>query len=366
MQNTEYTNEWVNFVDISKTIVITENHETSDKQLSEGSLSNNNSELQGKLSQLIQNFNKIIIKEIDPTVLSNEREKLLFEEGFNRMVDEINDLIFKLNNKGIEKEFEKQKIIEYLNNNNINSQEIYNWLLYNQNGSNAIFLLGYFNYYGIITSENEKKAFNLLIDATEKNHILAQYFVAFCYKDGYGTIKNEKLAFKYFEKVANKNYAMGQLEIGVCFKYGIGINEDSKKAFYWYEKAANNGNIIAMCNLGIRYENGDEVEEDYNKAFVLFKQSAEGGYLDGIVMLGYCYSNGVGTKIDKQKAFELYQHAANLGDDVAQNNLAVMYEKGDGITKDISKAIYWYEESAKQGYGLAKSNLKILENQYNL
>jgi TPR repeat protein len=72
--------------------------------------------------------------------------------------------------------------------------------------------------------------------------ILAQYFVAFCYKDRYGIMEDEELAFEYFELVASKNYAMGQLEIGVCYGEGIGVNEDLLMALYWYEKAANNGN----------------------------------------------------------------------------------------------------------------------------
>jgi hypothetical protein len=164
MQDTKYT------IEITKTSVITENHQISSKQkLNEASTSTNNLKLQGESSQLIQNFNKLNIKEIDPILLLSKQEYLSTENDFNITVDKINDFIFKLNNKGIEKKFERQKAIEYLNNNNINSQEIYNWLLDNQNSSNSVFLLGYFNYYGIVTSENDKKAFNLFINASEKS-----------------------------------------------------------------------------------------------------------------------------------------------------------------------------------------------------
>jgi hypothetical protein len=60
------------------------NHCTK-QEFSDAPLSTN-SESQVELFQLIQNFNKINIKEIDPVVLSNKREKLLFEDGFNRMM----------------------------------------------------------------------------------------------------------------------------------------------------------------------------------------------------------------------------------------------------------------------------------------
>jgi TPR repeat protein len=363
MQDTVYTNEWDNLVEISKTEVIIENHQTSNKEFNEASLSAKNSESQEILSQLIQSFNKINIKEIDPIVMSNEQEKLLFEEGFDIIVDDINNLIYGLRYKGHTLKLDKQQIIKYFNNYNINSQKFYNWLLNNQISLNSIFLLGYFNYHGIVMSMNKEKAFNLFINASENNHILAQYFVAQCYFYGDGTTKDEKLAFEYYEKVANKNLPSGQVGIGYCYEM---IKKDSKKALYWYEKAANNGNMMAMHNLGLCYINGNGVEKDYNKAFELYKKSAEGGYSSGITMLGYCYSNGIGTKINKQKAFELYQNAANLGHDVAQNNLALMYyEDGDGIIKDVDKAIYWFEKSAKQGYVLAINNLKILQKEIN-
>jgi TPR repeat protein len=358
MQDTEY--ERVNW--ITKDVITENSNQTlNKKEFNKASLITNNTKTQEELSQLIRNFNKINTKEIDPIAFSNEREKLLFKEGYNGIVDEINDLIFELNNKGTEWELERQQIIEYLNDNNLNSQEIYYWLLNNQNSSNSIFILGYFNFCGIATSENDAKAFKLFIIASEKNHKLAQFYTGNCYLYGLGTTKNEKLAFEYFVKVANKNLSSGQLNIGYCYKQGKGITKDFKVAFYWYEKAANNGNKMAMYNLGCCYKNGNGVEQDYNKAFELYKQLAEGGYSDGITMLGYCYNNGIGTKIDKQKAFELYQNAANLGDNIAQNNLALMYENGNGITKDISKAIYWYEKSAKQGNQGAQNRLDILQ-----
>ncbi|POG65711.1 uncharacterized protein OCT59_024378 [Rhizophagus irregularis] len=347
---------------ITKTDIITENPPLlNEQEFSEIHLNTNNLESQGELSQLIQNFDKMNTKEIDNRAVSNKQVKLPTEKDFNRIVDETNDLIFKLYNKEIEWYLVKEQVIEYFNKYNTNSQEIYNWLSNNQNNSISIFLLGYFNYLGIKTSRNYEKAFKLFINASEKYHILAQSFVGECYRYGHGTKKNEKLAFEYYKKVANINFTRGQLRIGYCYENGMGTEKDLKKASYWYEKAANNGNIIAMHNLGGYYLRGDGVEKDYKKAFELFKQSAEGGHSGGIVMLGYCYEKGVGTKIDKQKAFYLCQKSADLGYVSAQYNLGAMYENGNGITKDINKAIYWYEKSAKQGYQKARNRLEILQ-----
>ncbi|UZO03826.1 uncharacterized protein OCT59_024227 [Rhizophagus irregularis] len=154
--------DWLNAI-ITKTDVIIENHQMSNEQ-----------EFNEDLTQLIQNFDKINIKEIDPMVILSKQEKF----PYNIIVDEINDLIYKLNN---EWKSARQEIIEYFNDHNIDSQEFYSWLLDNQNSSNSIFILGYFNYYGIIINENNDKAFNLFIIASGKNHILAEYFVNECY-----------------------------------------------------------------------------------------------------------------------------------------------------------------------------------------
>ncbi|GET03248.1 kinase-like domain-containing protein [Rhizophagus clarus] len=238
------------------------------------------------MDQLNNNPEPNITKEIDSMTISSIQSNPSIEKDFNIIVEEINDFIYKLINKEESNNLVKQKVDEYFNVHNINTQEIYNWLVNNQISTSSIFLLGCFNYYGIITSENNERAFNLFINASEKNHALAQFFVGNCYCYGYGTIKNEKLAFEYYEKAANKNFSNGQLKIGYCYDNGIGVEKDFKKAFYWYEKAANNGSMTAIFNLGNYYEKGIGTEKDYNKAFELYKQSAEGGVFYGIVMLG--------------------------------------------------------------------------------
>ncbi|CAB4438158.1 unnamed protein product [Rhizophagus irregularis] len=323
---------------ITKTDAIANNLQSLDKQeFNKASLSVNGLESQEELSQLIQNFNKMNTKEIDPMIVLSKQENISAEEGFNRIIDEINDFIYKLSNKGIEWKLIKGKF-------------------------KFSFLFGYFNRFGIATNKDHEKSFNLFINASNQDHILAHYFVGDCYLHGTGTTKDEKLVFEYFEKVANKNFARGQLGIGYyCYENGIGINKDIKKAIYWYERAANNGNIMAMCNLSLCYLNGNGVDKDDNKTFELSKQSAEGGYSSGMTMLGYCYEKGIGTKIDELKAFELYQNAANLGEMIAQYNLGLMYEFGKGITIDIDKAIHWYRKAAKQGHKTAQNRLEILQ-----
>jgi TPR repeat protein len=265
---------------ITKTDVIIESSRLSivsiEQEINESPLSTNNSESQGELSRLIQNFQNFDIDNVSESI---KQEKFSIEKDFNGIVDEINDFIIKLLNKGINGSLLKEQVIEHINNNyNINSQEIYNWLSTNQNNPNSIFLLGIFNAFGIETSQNNEKAFRLFINASEKNHLLAQFFVGCCYKFGDGTVINEKLALEYFEKLANENFALGQFYISNCYLDGIGTIKNSKNAFYWSEKAANNGNIVAMYGLGLMYEKGKGITKDIDKAIYWYEKSAKQGY----------------------------------------------------------------------------------------
>jgi hypothetical protein len=258
---------------ITKTDIITENPQLSSKQ--EPYLSVNDSGFQEDLSQLIQNFDKMntndidniaesnnqkkafpgiskkdfntivrnvdkmSTRDIDTIARSNKQEKALPDlprKDFNTIVDELNNFIFTLLNKGIKQKLLKEQVIRYLNNHNTNSQEIYNWLLNNQKSLNAIFLFGYFNNKGIGTSKNEVKAFNLYINASKNNHLLAQSYVGDCYFHGNGTIRSEILAFEYLQRVAYQGFTFAQIYTGYFYDNGIGIKKDSKKLFIGIKK----------------------------------------------------------------------------------------------------------------------------------
>ncbi|GBC06318.1 hypothetical protein RclHR1_06770001 [Rhizophagus clarus] len=281
----------------------------------------------------------------------------LVNDQLTKHINELINIIIKEVNEGKELRVTKQHIFDYSKNYNIDLQEIYDWLLRNQNNTNYIFLLGYFNYRGIGTIKHDWKAFNLFFSASEQGHTLAQYHVGLYYEVGNETAKDEKLAFELYEKVAKNNYAAGEYKIGYFCEKGLVIKKDINQAIFWYEKASNNGNNRAQYNLAYLYKDGKIVKKDNSKAFKLFKKSAEGNYSNGINMLGYCYNVGIGTRVDRKLAFELYQIAADLGNTYGMNNLGRCYQYGIGTNVDKHKALKFYQKAAELGNNKAQFNL---------
>ncbi|GBC20659.2 kinase-like domain-containing protein [Rhizophagus irregularis DAOM 181602=DAOM 197198] len=165
--------------------------------------------------------------------------------SFNIVVDELVDFCEKLGDEILE-----QNILNYLNNHNINLQEIYNWLLSDQNNSNSIFLLGAFNHLGIGIDIDKKKAFELyqksanLENATAINNLGYCYYsgIGHCYYNGIGTSID-------YQKAANLGFSDAQCNVAFMYKNGKGIFKNIELAIYWYKKSAEQGDQDAQNQL---------------------------------------------------------------------------------------------------------------------
>src|SRR5437764_6453853 len=125
--------------------ITTECYQTDNYELDsqKNTSTNNNS-----LSQMIQIESTII------TSIKQDTHGNILDLSF--VIEDLVNLIFKKLNEGKEESVVKKCILDYINNHKLIPQEIYNWLLNNQNDLNHIYLLGYFNYHGIETNINKQ------------------------------------------------------------------------------------------------------------------------------------------------------------------------------------------------------------------
>ncbi|GBB84157.1 hypothetical protein RclHR1_01080013 [Rhizophagus clarus] len=146
----------------------------SNKQIYSNNINNSNTNNSlHELSQTILNYDKIIIKEIEPT--TKNINKNLFEGNFNTVIDKLVLLIFEKLNEGKNGDVIKEHVLNHINNNKkIIPQEVYDYLLNNQNNSNSIYLLGYFFYYGVVTDFNKQKGIELFQKAANLQNKVAQ------------------------------------------------------------------------------------------------------------------------------------------------------------------------------------------------
>ncbi|EXX66850.1 uncharacterized protein OCT59_023636 [Rhizophagus irregularis] len=227
-------------------------------------------------NQVIQNFNKMDMKEIEPTTQVINED--IYEEYLSIIIDELVSFYFKMTNEGKEENIRKQHILDFINNQEINLREIYYYLINNQNDSNSIYLLGYFNFNGIGTNINKQKALKLYQKAVKLENNVAQYSLAKMYLDGDGVNKNNFMVFELSKELAKKGYSVGINGLGYCYDFGVGTYVNKEKAVELYQKAAKLGNSIAQYNVAWMYEYGKGIKKDVTQAIYWYKKSAEQGY----------------------------------------------------------------------------------------
>lgn len=197
--------------------------------------------------------------------------------------------------------------------------------------------------------EPEDVAF--LLTSAQEGNIDAVFYLADCYRNGWGTEQDPEEAFKWFKVGAEAGDSLCMIGLAGCYTYGNGTPVDQEQGFAWELKAANAGDAGAMLDTAIYYEEGIGTEKDEKAAFAWYQRSAEQNYDLAVYNLARCYAAGVGTEPDPVKAFETMKKLAEMGNTLGMYNLALMYQEAYGTKEDPQLAFAWYRKAALAGDG---------------
>jgi TPR repeat protein len=74
--------------------------------------------------------------------------------------------------------------------------------------------------------------------------------------------RDDRKGFELFLEAARRRHASAEFNVGECYAAGRGVDQDFVEAATWYAMAAKQGYIPAMRNLAICYEHGIGVREN--------------------------------------------------------------------------------------------------------
>ncbi len=188
----------------------------------------------------------------------------------------------------------------------------------------------------------------------------AQFLMGKKYLEGVGVKKNFPLAIQWFQQAAAQGHGASYFQLGYMYETGLGLPQSYVDAMSWYELAATKKVAVALNNIGSLYYRGKGVSVDKKKAAEYYKQAADLGEPLAKNNLGFYYLYDCDSLAGKtEQGVALIIAAAEDGDGLAQHNLWRMYAQGHFVKKDMEKAESWLVKAAAQNrttamYDLAK------------
>lgn len=156
--------------------------------------------------------------------------------------------------------------------------------------------------------------------------------------------QSDEKAAEWFAKSAMHGHMVAQFELGNCFKNGVGVRRNNKYAVKWWTKSAMQGFAKSQYNLAECYETGTGTAKNLTKAIIWYMELAEKGHEGAKDAL---------KRIEKEGPVELYIVRAGRGDVDAQYALGSFYEEGRYVEQSNSEAYRWYEKAALAGHMIA-------------
>ena len=73
-----------------------------------------------------------------------------------------------------------------------------------------------------------------MLEAAAQGHMIARAQCGFMYDFAEGVAKDERLAVVYYEKAAQQRHIVSQYNLGYCYRDGVGCEENYERATQWF------------------------------------------------------------------------------------------------------------------------------------
>jgi TPR repeat protein len=216
------------------------------------------------------------------------------------------------------------------------------------NDVNGYIKIAHYNYYGIGTVSDKRKAIEALMEVEKKSSDKtvvknATRYLGLVFFQMALEQKNDERRFKLFELSWEYKNPLAADALGDLYQKGIGTRRDLKKAIEWYEKSISMESIYGMEKLGYIYITGpDDVDRDFKKAQDLFIKGSELGGVNAAYYLGYMYYNGLGIEknaTEADKWFKRSQLLAERSKKKQQNDEAIYQTFGAGYRDPLKETV---------------------------
>jgi TPR repeat protein len=194
--------------------------------------------------------------------------------------------------------------------------------------------------------------------STSSPYHWVDYYIALCYKRGWGGEEKKNQAVKWVEKAVHKGNTSAMCNLGLSYRKGnLGLAQSFTKANELWALAAEKGNAKARYNLGNSYRKGrGGLAVDFNRCVELWEQSAKQGIVQAQTSLGRMYRKGsrdgppMTIPVDPQLSFKWMLAAAEQGHADSMNDIGIHCENGTGgLDQNLGTAFEWFMKSAVEG-----------------
>ncbi len=215
----------------------------------------------------------------------------------------------------------------------------------------------------VISTNDIQRAETHLITAAEKNHILAQTYLARQYATGKFFAQNHELAIKWYLQAALNGDEVSYTSLMFYFA-GKGYQPEYEPVIKLLEDYSGRGDINAAYELAKLYRTAGGVDRDVTKAESILKRLSKLKYPPAEGALAEIYLGGETGKVDHDLGVFWLTRATKNGFEASGFRLANMMMKGEGIKQNKIAAYYLMHHYADD-ISMAEKSLNQLADELN-